>query len=262
MVKEPPQQSRWTRIHSILLGVIVAILLLTLLESFGPISGSVRTLISPRRVTLRPQSSGPSAGWADMLALAREEAAKADKEAIPGEIFVQAAPAGDSSLKYETFTGYTGSLTLSFQYISSSGSETYIEFEDANPAATITHYNSDEHAAKTYLYSRANKRQTQIADGIASIKISPRQAMERTWQAAQEEARAAGLTGVTVVPSVISLWIEQDGSASWFVQYTGKDLTRPTPTSAETRFHDAEFSTHMTVSAVTGEITGRSSDGK
>lgn len=207
-----------------------------------------------------PQSSGPSVPWPTMLALAEQEAANIDKDAIFSHgAAVRAAPPG----RYEdiTYPGpLTGSLELSFDYQRPNGGRFTIYFEDAAPQNTLRNIISDyvpSETGRAAFNPEHDARQRRI---LSQVKISPREALALTWSEAQAEAEKSGIQGATLDPLIIF----DARYVLWSISYW---LRRPAPTSSQGGQQATPMPTPATptsellmgfvVDAATGEITRR-----
>src|SRR3954447_22643569 len=141
-----------------------------------------------------PQSSGPAAPWQSMVMRAFQEAAKIDKQAALQDVEAD-TPGTFHNIAYAG--PVTGSLQVRFSFYRPNGDSFWIDFEDGDPARTQFVYPGEGRGSSG---GQTNYRTAQSADqtyrqNVQSVKLSPRDAVERTWNLARTEADRHGLQG-------------------------------------------------------------------
>lgn len=254
-----------------LIVITVTLLLLLLCSGAWMASGSLLNQLLPQaNSSPGPKSSGPSVPWPTMLALADQEAAKIDRDAVfslgPS---VSAEPPG--TFDNIAYSGpLTGSLRLGFNYDRPNGGIFSINFEDAAPQNTLSRFTrlSEPSATGASEFNRAfgedYRRQ------LSKVGISPREAVSLTWREAQIEAQKSMLKTLRLEPVVMfSHW-----HVKWTVDYKLKAVTvqvpqgspmAPTPTMGLPNLGSlfgpnnkpTDFLMGFDVDATTGKITQR-----
>lgn len=116
--------------------------------------------------------SGPSVSWATQVAVAQQEIAKIDRSAVLHEV---------SALPVVIFSpnwAYTKTLTVEFRYVSPSGNSISITMQDTFPTSTVK--TTQERTLSNEFYNRYAPNQANNWSRIANMKLSPREAGERT----------------------------------------------------------------------------------
>jgi hypothetical protein len=175
----------------------------------------------------------------------------------PGAVlsYVSASPVG-----YFAGVAYsgplTGSLELSFEFVRPDGRDLSIDFEDADPASTLTTGSIHDTPSADGKARYQDKLQTapEKQRQLKSYKLSPRDAVTLTWGDAQEYARKNGLQASQVLPLIIIRKTEE-GHVAWDVDYWYKP---PKKSISLSEIFDVSGSVvYFTVDGETGEIIRR-----
>src|SRR5437588_511725 len=95
------------------------------------------------------------------------------------------------------------------------------------PQPIISHPKQVSLANETPIIYGSGKNPTE--DTVASVKIAPRQAVERTWEEAWNYGKKQGLVNVRIKPTYMSLDASGHGPVNWFIKYNMWDIN-PTNT--------------------------------
>jgi hypothetical protein len=188
-----------------------------------------------------------------MWDLAHTEALRIDPGAVLN--YVSASPVG-----YHAGVAYsgplTGSLELDFEFMRPDGRDISIYFEDAGPDSTLAtssiNHKAPPGGAEEYedRLQRAPEKQRQLK----AFKLSPRDAVARTWDDTQAYARKNGLQASQVLPR-ITMSKTKEGHAAWEVDYWYRP---PTDSISLSQIFDVSGSVvYFTVDGETGEIVRR-----
>jgi hypothetical protein len=199
-----------------LVGAPVAIwlLLMSLLTSLHG-ARSEQLSCALRRCDENP--SGPSASWAEQLAVAHEAASKEDPNAVL--MHISARPVAEWP---RTWT-FSDTLEVRFTYELQAGGYLWIILQDSSPAATVKvdrHYTGDANPLYRQVHHEIMGMQGEATKRAESVKLSPREVVALTWDEAERTEkygnRLAPSVGLTIVnmydPALIS-------SDTWQVDY-------------------------------------------
>jgi hypothetical protein len=163
----------------------------------------------------KPKSSGPSAPWPALLDAAQQEAAKVDKEALLAG--VDASPVQFEPVNWT----YSDTLELTFRYTRPNGDRFTVTLEDSAPTSTIeigqdTPY--DREVEREY-YRNVLAAQQERKEALASVQITPRDAVQRTWQEAMTHADEEALDRTRLAPALSLEKMSNQSLIYWHVYY-------------------------------------------
>ena len=199
------------------------------------------------------KSSGPSRPFAEIWDVAHNEALRIDPGAVLS--YVRASSVGSHG--GVAYSGpLTGSLELNFEFARPDGRDIAIYFEDADPASTLTSSTIHDTVQPDddFRYQEALQSSPEKQRRLKSYKLSPRDAVARTWDDAQEYARKNGLPGSQVLPH-ITMNKTKDGHAAWDVGYWYEPPKKSI--SLSEIFDVSGGVVYYTVDGETGEIVRR-----
>ncbi|MDQ5825383.1 MAG: hypothetical protein M3441_14415 [Chloroflexota bacterium] len=199
------------------------------------------------------KSSGPSRPFAEIWDVAHDEALRIDPGAIL--VYVSASPVG--YIAGVAYSGpLTGSLEMSFEFIRPDGRSISIDFEDADPASTLTIRSGHDEASPEgeARYQDGLLTAPEKQRRIESYKLSPRDAVALTWDDALEYARKHGLLPGHVLPLITSSRTKE-GRSVWEVNYWYKLPTNSI--SLREIFDVSDGVVYFIVDGETGEILRR-----
>jgi hypothetical protein len=195
------------------------------------------------------KSSGPSKTMAEMLALAQQEAKKIDPDAVLSDVSAS-TPGYLAGLAYPGPA--TGGIDVTFEFRRPTKQRLSIEFEDSNPQGTLD-INIDDYVSEyDQLYTLAQEREKDLLDMLAAFKLSPRDAIAKTWDDSREYAQKNGVSVDQVLPMIL-IGPTKDGVPRWRVDYR-YHKKRSSIALGEIFDLSGEI-VDYTVDGVTGEIT-------
>jgi hypothetical protein len=197
----------------------------------------------------RPIVSGPSASWSEIISAANGKAKEIDKDALLNTSYIAAYPVDWPTTS--AISSYTTTLEVSFDYSTPSGNLISIRLQDAAPTSTITSRVADN--MTFYDSDRQNQLRTETM--INSVRLSPRDAIKRTWEEVHGYGQKLGLRDIRITP-VLFLETYEGNPLRWRIEYAVKDAAQPTPdVGAKTIY--LNLVAHFLVDAQTGEILKR-----
>ena len=168
--------------------------------------------------TQKAKSSGPSLPLSEILAVAQEEARRVDKDAVFSHAVI-------ATVGYVAGVEYSGptteSLEVSFDFVRPTGKRISIYVEDADPRSTVRKYIDDVSRPEEYekaVYQDKKAREQERIDLLLAYKLTPRDAVARTWQDSQDYARKNGLAVNHVLP-LISTVKSKSGTPTYSLDY-------------------------------------------
>ena len=164
------------------------------------------------------KSFGPSRPLSEILAVAQEEARRIDKDVVLSHVQVSTVGfTGGAAYSGPT----TGSLQLSFDFYRPTGKRISIDVEDADPRSTVEKYVDDISTPEDYegaTYQNMRKEEQDRIALLLSYKLTPRDAVAKTWKDSQDYARKNGLATEHVLP-LISPGRSESGTPIWELNY-------------------------------------------
>lgn len=158
----------------------------------------------------RGPTSGPATPWATQLSIAQREALQRDKDALLGSIDVSASPIDDSAKDLSP----ANSLRTTFHYTGPQR-QFSITFNDAAPTSTIEIYDDGLSAS----YALTLQMNEQVQQAFTQIKLSPRDAWEKTWPIAHSHADKQGKAIYPIVGLDATGFISEYHAPTWNVVY-------------------------------------------
>ena len=156
---------------------------------------------------------GPSTPWAVQLALVQREALRKDKDALLISYSVGANPVERNRRDLTP----DSTLQVDFEFITHKDRFDVV-FNDNSPTSTL-HIRDNIGSFDEDHFSHALQKQSRTQSALAQVKISPREAWQKTWQQAVSHAQTRKLP---IRPSII-LDLRDIGSESgpsmWHVTY-------------------------------------------
>jgi hypothetical protein len=212
----PPQQKANRRLIAV---VLLALLLLVVGGTVAVIMLAPTLGQALMREVNKPRSSGPSAPWPALLSAAQQEAARVDKDAVLDGITA-------SPVQYQpTDWTYTNTLELTFRYIRPNGGELNVYLEDSAPTSTlrITQREHSDPESSREFYTRLKERQQERNTILASIKMTPRDAVKQTWEEAMLHAEQVQMDKSKLAPLVslysLDLYGDAEEPVTWHISY-------------------------------------------
>lgn len=206
----------------------------------------------PRGIEPKPHSTGPSASWDTILATAEGATYKIDKDALLDTI-------GAGIPDYGAAWTLTNSLEVTFSFWRPIGDAIHVTLEDAAPTSTL---NIDaepkgNRGIGADRYRNLSLHKQELDNGLGQIKLSPREAVEKTWAEVNNYARQQGITNPHPKPTFITVNLFGKPVA-WRITYAIADPRVPTPDSKSesTKIYPKLVATYS-VNTQTGEISNR-----
>lgn len=197
---------------------------------------------------LKPQSIGPSASWSTMLAIAEREAYKIDKDALLDYTL------SANTFRYPSTWVLTDSMEITFTFWRPLGDEIDVTFEDAAPASTLK-ISAGSASFRTMgqgIYDLLLRGKQGAEKNSEQIKLSPRQAVEKTWSEATNYAKEQGITNPAIKPVLVTCGPGKP--VLWNIDYMITDSREPTPDPSKSYLG---LNAIYDVDAQTGEIITR-----
>ncbi|HST03407.1 MAG TPA: tetratricopeptide repeat protein [Chloroflexia bacterium] len=160
--------------------------------------------------------STPSASWPDLLAAAQAKVTSVYTDAILSS--VSASPYDYTLNAY--YQPKSDILRVGFSFITPAVEIIRVEVADDAPAKTVQ-MSSNDHTDDSFfkeIYTDTVKVEPTIVEAVATIKITPRQAVQLTQKEAIDHANQIGLGAETLIPGV-KLDTQNAASSTWEVSY-------------------------------------------
>jgi hypothetical protein len=196
------------------------------------------------------KSSGPSRPFAEVWDVARKEATRIDKDAVLS--YVDASTVG--KIAGVAYSGpVTGSLKVTITYVRPNGDDITVDVEDADPASTVqtAFHNISSVSDGPKRYQDIKDRSTDFEQLLRSYKLTPRDAVSKTWDDVQKYAIVKGLQPDHVLP-LITTGRSKTDVPIWKVDYW-YELPKSSVSLGEI-FDLPPAVAYYTVDGLTGEV--------
>lgn len=157
---------------------------------------------------------GLPASWRTQLSIAQQAAIKVDKDAVLWDVTEH-----PSELRPSHWSYISDTLKTEFKFYRPSGDAINIRFDDTSPTSTLTIEQSINPDYKKGFNPVLTPQL--LSKSLATVIISPREAVQLTWADALAHASQRNIT----ISPIIGLTLGST-PAEWRVQYVGSD--RPT----------------------------------
>lgn len=219
--------------------------------SLGLAYAALAYLLTVNRTYDRTTINGPSASWSTMLSIAEREATKIDKDALLRSIVYASPP--DRTLP----SSYTSTLQLVFDYRTPSSRDIHISFQDSNPTLSLKIDIEDRGKTDTRdaIYELAQLAQN--AKTLTGVRVTPREAVERTWSEVVEYARRESIPNpdISILAYIVT---NRNEPLAWQVGYGITDTNQSTPDLNQNPIiFEGNLRAEFSVDAQTGVIIRR-----